>query len=129
MLLQDGGLLDLSRKVVKEPSRMEMVARVKELGLPKGCGIRGFGGENIDSLSNGLVEFSNCLRMPTTGFEKEICTLFKKMELRKGRGMRISGGKKRFFSCFEREIRKLECLVNYNSSLFIARGKKSSAGA
>ena len=63
------------------------------------------------------------------GFEKEICTVFRKMESRKGWGMRMSGGKKRSSSRFEREIQKLECLVNNNSSLFTARGKGSSVGA
>ena len=61
--------------------------------------------------------------MPIASFEKKICALIRKMELRKGRGMRMLGVR-RSSSRFEREIRKLECSVNYNSSLFIARGKR-----
>ncbi|RVX09641.1 DNAJ protein JJJ1-like [Vitis vinifera] len=49
---------------VKEPSGMEMVARVEELGLPRDVEFKAWEGENIKSLPNGFVEFNNCLRMP-----------------------------------------------------------------
>ena len=39
----------------------------------------------------------------------------------------MSRAKKRFSSCFKREIFKLECSINYNSSPFVARGKESGA--
>ena len=128
MVLQDGGVVDLLKKAVKEPSGMEMVARVEELGLPRDVEFKAWEGENIKSLPNGFVEFNNCLRMPIAGFEKEICALIRKIELRKGQWLRMSGGEKRSSSRFEREIRKLECLVNYNSSPFTTRGNGSGAG-
>ena len=90
---------------------MELVARAEEMELP-----------------SGFVEFSNCLGMPIAGFEKEICALIRKMESRKGWGIRMSWGKKRCSSHFEREIQKSECSVGYNSSPFTARGKGSGAG-
>ncbi|RVW67644.1 hypothetical protein CK203_063068 [Vitis vinifera] len=50
------------------------------------------------------------------GFEKEINSLLKKLELRKGRGVKIARGKKKspLATRLEREIRKLECSVNYD---------------
>ena len=128
MVVQDGSVLDLLRKAVKEPSDMELVARAKEMELPRDMEIGVLEGENFNSLPSGFVEFSNCLGMPIAGFEKEICALIRKMESRKGRGIWMLGGKKRGSSHFEREIRKLECSVNYNSSPFTARGKGSGAG-
>lgn len=52
------------------------------------------------------------------GFEKETSSLMRKMEARKGRGVKISGEKRKtcLSSWVEMEIRKLECSVNYNSS-------------
>ena len=127
MVPQDGSVLDLSRKAVKEPSGMKLVARAEEMELPRDVEIGVLGGENINNLPSGLVEFGNCLGMPIAGFEKEICALIRKMESRKGRGIRMSGGKKRCSSHFEREIQKLECSINYNSSPFTAKVKGSGA--
>lgn len=64
------------------------------------------------------------------GFEKEITSLLRKMEARKGCGVRISRGKRKMFSAshVEREIRNLECLVNYNSSPLSVREKGRSCG-
>ena len=126
MVLQDGSMLDLSRKVVKEPFGMELVSRVKEME-PRDVEIGVLEGKNINNLPSGFVEFSNCLGMQIAGFEKESCALIRKMGSRKGRGIRMSGGKKRCSSRFEREIRKL-CSINYNSSPFTAKGKGSGAG-
>ena len=129
MMLQDGGLLELSGKAVKDPSGMEVVTRDKELELSRdvdfGCALEE---EDFNSHPNGFVKFTNCLGMPVAGFEKKICALVRKMESRKGRDVRVTRSKKRSSSRFKREIRKLEYSVNYNSSLFIARGRGSGAG-
>ena len=61
--LQDGSMLDLSRKVVKEPFGMELVSRVKEME-PRDVEIGVLRGENINNLPSGFVEFSICLGMP-----------------------------------------------------------------
>ena len=63
------------------------------------------------------------------GFEKEITALLKKMESRKGRGVKVSrGSRKSSSSCLEREIRKLECSVNYNDTPLAVKGKEGSSG-
>ena len=62
-ILQDGNMLDHSRKVLKEPFGMELVARAEEMELLRDVEIEVLGGENISSLLNGFVEFSNCLGM------------------------------------------------------------------
>lgn len=68
--------------------------------------------------------------MPVVGFEKEIRSLLKKLEARKGRGVKVSGGKRslRLASHFERELRNLESSVNYNSAPCTMRGKGRSTG-
>ena len=76
-------------------------------------------GEDFNSLPESFVKFINCLGMPVVGLRE--------MESRNGHGVRVSRGKKRSSSRSEREIQKLECSVNYNSSPFIAKGKRSGA--
>ena len=67
--------------------------------------------EEVVSFPSGFVKFSNYLGMPVVGFKKEINSLLRKLELRKGRGVKVSGGKRKPLasSGFEREIQKLEC--------------------
>ena len=67
-------------------------------------------------LPNKFVAFSSFPGLPVMGFEKEINSLLKKLELRKGRGIKIARGKKKspLATRLEKEIRKLECSVNYD---------------
>ena len=53
--------------------------------------------------------------MPTEGFEGEILILLKRMKERKDQKGKLDGRKKKKLesSKFERELRKLECTVNY----------------
>ena len=44
MVLQDGSVLDLLRKAVKEPSGMKLVARAEEMELPRDVEIGVLGG-------------------------------------------------------------------------------------
>ena len=68
-------------------------------------------GEEVVSLPSSLGKsvffFSRSLGMPVTSLEKEISLLLKKLDLRKGRGVKGSGGKKNSLpsSCSERELR------------------------
>lgn len=63
------------------------------------------------------------------GFEKEIIALLKKIEARKGHGVKVSkSGRKSSSSHLEREIWKLECLVNYSGTAITAKGKGGSNG-
>ena len=64
------------------------------------------------------------------GDGKEISSLLRKMESRKGRGVKVSRGNRKSFSCtcLEGEIRKLECSVNYNYSPLSVKGRGKSSG-
>ena len=77
-----------------------------------------------------FAKFNNILGILVVGFENEINSLPRKMEARKGCRVKIPGGKRKTFSSssVEREIQKLECLVNYNSSPLLVRGKKGFPG-
>ena len=73
--------------------------------------------KDFRSLPDKFVAFSSFLGLPVTGFEKESNSLLWKLESRKGRGVKITRGKKKspLATRLEREIRKLECSVNYDS--------------
>ena len=57
-------------------------------------------------LPNGFVEFSNCLGMLVLGFEKEISSLLRKLESKKGCGVKVLGGRRKSMSSsqLEKEI-------------------------
>ena len=83
----------------------------------------------MDSLSTNFVNFSSFLGLPMEWFEKEISSLLKKLELRKGCGVKVSGRKRSTPSTshFEQKIHKLECSVNYNKSPATVRGRSFGA--
>ena len=127
MLLQDDHLLELLGNAMKSPFGKELVVRDEEMVPPCDMGFeRVAEGEEVVSLPSSFVKFSNSLGMPVAGLEKETNLLLKNLDSRKGRG--VKGKKSLPSSSFEREIRKLECLVNYNSSPFTTRGNGSGAG-
>lgn len=68
-----------------------------------------FVGEDLDSIPNKFVNFSNCVGMLVVGFEKEISSILRKLESIKGHGVKILGRKRILPSSsrFEREIGKL----------------------
>ena len=92
------------------------------------------GGLEGDELSfaiipNKFAKFNSFLGLPVVGFEKEIIALLRKMESRKGNGIKVSrGSRKSSSSRLEREIQKLECPVNCNCSLLSVREKGESNG-
>ena len=107
MLLQDAHSLDLSGRAVKGHSSKELVVRDEEMNPPCDLGFEcAVEGEEIVRLPSNIVKFSSGLGMAVAGFKKEINSLLKKLESRKGRGVKGFGGKKKFVpsSCFEREI-------------------------
>ena len=79
--------------------------------------------KDFRSLPDKFVAFSSFLGLPVTGFEKESNSLLWKLESRKGLGVKITRGKKKspLATRLEREIRKLECSVNYDCSPLSAR--------
>ena len=112
MLLQDAHSLELSGRPVKGHSSKELVVRDEEMNPPCDLGFEcAVEGEEIVRLPSNIVKFSSGLGMAVAGFKKEINSLLRKLELRKGRGVKVSGGKRKPLasSGFEREIQKLEC--------------------
>lgn len=68
----------------------------------------------IDWLTNSLTTFNNCLGMPNEGFGNEILSLFRKMkDGREAKGNKARKRRKKVISKFERELKKLECSMNY----------------
>ena len=65
-----------------------------------------------------LAKFCHCLEMPIEGFEGEILKLLNRMKERRERFERVSGKKRKGqrSSRFDRELKKLECSVNYSWS-------------
>ena len=65
-----------------------------------------------------LAKFCHCLEMPIEGFEGEILKLLNRMKERRERFERVSGKKRKGqrSSRFDRELKKLECSVNYSGS-------------
>ena len=56
---------------------------------------------------------------------KEINSLLRKLEVKKGCGVKVFGGRRKSLSSsqLEKEIQRLKCSVNYNSVLFTLKGK------
>ena len=85
----DGNLWGFSGSAVSGTSREELVVRTEKLE-PSSFGVRcNSAGEDIVSLLNKLVNFSNYLWMPVKGCEKEISFLVKKLESKQGRGVEV----------------------------------------
>ena len=62
-----------------------------------------------------MAKFSRCIGMLTEWFKGEILTLLKRMKERKDQKGKLDGRKRKKLesSRFERELRKLECTMNY----------------
>lgn len=76
-------------------------------------------------LFNKLANFNSFVGLLVVGFENEIIPHLRKMDTRRGHGIKALGGmgKPNASSCFEREIQKLECTFNYNRSPMLTRGR------
>ena len=130
LMLQDGRLLYLMGNEKKGSSSKQVVGRDEEIEFAKALEVDGWSeGEEFcfAIIPNKFVEFNSFLGLAMVGFEKEISTLLKKMESRKGCGDKASrGSRKSSSSCLEREIRKLDCSMNYNGVPLAVRGKRGS---
>ena len=96
ILFQDGRLLDLMVGIEKGLSGRDLVLKAEDVDdfrvLEASSDLVG---EMIfsESLPFKFAKFCNFLRMLVAGFKKEITSLFRKMGARKGRGVKILGGK------------------------------------
>lgn len=127
-MLLDRRMVDLTDSMEKAPLGNEMVAMAEGLEASNALGnCRVADKENLGfgSLLGKFVAFSSFLGLPMMEFEKEINPVLKKLETRRGLGVKIVGGKKKspLDIRLERKIRKLECLVNYNCSPLLSKGK------
>ena len=99
--------MEISGSDLKDPLRKELVIRAGELEITKAlelaCVLEG---EDLVNLPSKLVNFSNYVGMPVVEFEKEINCLMKKLEARKGCGVKVSSGRRKHLSasCFEGEL-------------------------
>ena len=131
-MLQDGSLLECLKNVVEDPLGKDLVARLeKRVSLEVKLFDWPMGEEVLFDDLFSKFTFSSLVGMPIYGFEKEIFSLLRKMEKMRGCGACVSGGTRKLnlTSHFEREILKLECLVNYKSSPLLIRGMERSNGA
>ena len=131
-MLQDGSLLECLKNVVEDPLGKDLVARLeKRVSLEVKLFDWPMGEEVLFDDLFSKFTFSSLVGMPIYGFEKEIFSLLRKMEKMRGCGACVSGGTRKLnlTSHFEREILKLECLVNYKSSPLLIRGRERSNGA
>ena len=129
MLLQDGFLLEAAESNSKNSSDKKLVIRADELGSSRAMEHVGdLEREDPVCLLSKFVQFNNFVGMPIAGFEKEISSFLKNLEERKGRGVKISGGKRNLVSRLERELRKLRCVVSYNSTPCSFKGKGRNNG-
>ena len=121
--VQDGSL-ELQGKIAK--GTLVSKVRTKEVDPLRDADLGGVvEGEDFASLPRGFVELSNCLGILVLGFEKEINSLLRKLEAKKGCGVKASGGRQHSLSSsrLEKEIRRLKCSVNYNSVPSMVKGK------
>lgn len=131
-MLLDRRMVDLTDSVEKAPLGNEMVAMAEGLEASNALGnCRVADKENLGfgSLLGKFVAFSSFLGLPMMEFEKEINPVLKKLETRRGLGVKIVGGKKKspLATQSEREIIKLERSVNYGCSQLSARGGGGAA--
>ena len=108
----NGRLLDISGVAEKGLSGRDLVVRDDEVEDFRAMKA---GGDSVGelvvskSLPYEFTKLSNFLGMPMAGYEREITSLLRKLEASKGRGLKISMGKKKTCSssCVKREIQKL----------------------
>lgn len=88
--------------------------------------------ENLDyeCLPDKCVTFSRFLGLPVMRCEKEINSLLKKPETKRGHGVKITRRKKKspLATHLEKDMRKLECSVHYNCFPLSYRGRRRGSG-
>ena len=109
LLLRDGRLVDLKRSAEKDSSGKDLKVSAEEGEATKAmeaCRVSKEEKLGSVSLPDNLVKFSSFLGLPMVGVEKEINYLLRKLESRKGHGVKVAGGKRNLFLAtqLEREI-------------------------
>ena len=129
---QDERLLDLMGNEEKDPLGKGLVGRAEEMEVKKALEAhKGLEGEELSFaiIPNKFSEFSSSLGLLVVGFEKEITVLLRKMESKKGSGIKVSrGSRKSLSSHLEREIRKLEMFGELQLLSSLSQGEKGSNG-
>ena len=93
-MFQNGRILDLMWNEEKGPSGKELEVNqvVEAYCLSKGKEL------SFTSLPSKFANFSSFLGLSMVGFEKEITSLLKRMESRKGHGFKVSRENRKFSS-------------------------------
>ena len=111
--------------VVEIPKVQPKDVRDTNLEVCSGEGASGFrspsrGLSDVESLSDPsfqkFISFSKFLGLLVVGYEREIASLLRKMESRKGRTVSIVKKRSSSTPRFARELRNLKCSVNYCNS-------------
>ena len=87
ILLQDGRLVDLTASTATDSSGKDLDFRVEEVEAVNAlewCNTSNVENPDSFSLLENFVTFGNFLGLPVEGFEKEISSLMRKLESRKG---------------------------------------------
>ena len=115
MILADGGEAEGFGFSGKELGAVEEVIEVSSKREIQEALEEGEEAGTLSWSSSCLAKFSRCIGMLTEGFKGEILTLLKRMKERKDQKGKLDGRKRKELesSRFERELRKLECIVNY----------------
>ena len=111
MLLRDGSTVVLTEAPSSDPEID--VVKQRDLSVAHPCEE----GWSDEEFSN-LFHFSSVLGMPVEGHEVEILALLKKLKLRTGNNSLYKRRKKKksCTTCFERELKRLECSVSYKGT-------------
>ncbi|RVW27803.1 hypothetical protein CK203_102622 [Vitis vinifera] len=116
MMLRDGSTVVLTEAPSSDP-KIDM-AKQRDLSVahPRE---EGWSDEELSK----LFHFSSVLGMPVEGHEVEILALLKKLKLRTGNNSLYKRRKKKksCTTCFERELKRLECSVSYGKTSEITK--------
>ena len=116
MMLRDGSTVVLIE--APSPHQEKDVAKQRDLSFVPLCE-EGWSEEELSK----LFHFSKVLGMPVEGHEVEILALLKKLKLRIGSSTLCKRQKKKksCTTCFERELKRLECSVSYGGTSWITK--------
>ena len=123
MMFRDGSTVVLTE--APSPHQEKDVAKQRDLSFVPLCE-EGWSEEELSK----LFHFSKVLGMPVEGHEVEILALLKKLKLRIGSSTLCKRQKKKksCTTCFERELKRLECSVSYGGTSGITKNPVRAPG-
>lgn len=118
MLSDEGLVVDVPENSYKDATCAILDVCNEEGATRKGIRSKDMLGDRCLPSFRNFVSFSKPLGLHMGAFEKEVAYLLRKMEAKKGHSVRALSMKRRpLLTChFDKELWKLESLVNYNQS-------------